>query len=163
MKGCVFAGSFDPITVGHERVIRECAKEYDKVLVVIGENKDKSYMFDETTRARFVEKTFSDLDNVEVIRYSENRSRYGDLLKEKGCLDYIRGIRNDTDLAFEEQMKAVNEKIYSGIRTVYKYVQGQDALFSSSLVRETIVSGGDYSALVPKAVLEDVKNALSHK
>lgn len=160
---CVFAGTFDPITIGHERIINECVKRYGKVIVVIGDNPHKTTMFSCEDRKKAVQATFSSTDKVQVILYDDYSENYSEFLIKNGITTYVRGIRNDTDIEFENAYKKVNEKLYPFIQTVYIKADEDKAFISSTAVREMIASGKDYKKYVPQAAYETIKKILQTK
>ena len=152
MKTCIFAGTFDPITVGHESVIKKCIDKYGKVLVVVGSNAEKSTFFTDKERTKLVSQTFSDYSAVTVLNYLEIEDEYKEYLMQSGARIYIRGIRNRKDLKFEKKMKKRNKEIYPFIKTKFIKCSKKYKGVSSSEVRALITSGGDYIDLVPKQI-----------
>lgn len=152
MKTCVFAGTFDPITLGHQNVIQKCLEKYQKVLVVVGQNPNKTTFFTESQRLRMVEKTFENQENVQVVAYSSLKDEYAEFLKSQNVTVYVRGIRNQNDLEFERLMEQKNKEIYPFIVTEYEYCDEQFASISSTLVRDAIKNGADYNKFVPQGV-----------
>ncbi|MBR5900061.1 MAG: pantetheine-phosphate adenylyltransferase [Clostridia bacterium] len=157
MKGCVFAGTFDPITVGHQNVIEKCLKAYGKVLVVVGKNPKKTCAFTEKDRLDWTKRTFKDYTGVEVIAYSQIEGEYADYLKEKGYLIYARGIRDQKDLEMENAYKDINAKIYPFVTTEYVYPDERFATVSSSMVKQKMILGQDYLEFIPQPIRESVK------
>ncbi len=149
MKGCVFAGTFDPITVGHEQIINKSLSVYGRVLVVVGKNPKKTSFLSEEDRVALVKAAFDGLENVAVVAYSQVENGYADFLKDSGYTVYVRGIRNQADLQMENAMKQVNAKLYPFIQTDYVYAEGEVAQVSSSLVRQLIAEGKDWLHLIP--------------
>ena len=163
MAKCVFAGTFDPITKGHESIIKSCLSKYDSVLVVIGKNDKKTCYFTEEERYNFAVKTFEKYSNVTVIKYSDYGEKYFDFVKEKGYTVYVRGIRNDKDLQYEKEMEEKNKVLYPFFTT--EYIQADEKVInvSSTAVRELIKNGQDFKAFVPDTVYADIKSAIKEK
>lgn len=150
MKGCVFAGTFDPITIGHEHVINECLSKYGKVLVVVGKNPRKTQLFSEEDRVALIKQAFSGQKDVEVLAYSTKADGYAEFLRQNDYDVYVRGIRNQADLKMENAMKDINAKLYPFIKTEYINVTGEVASVSSSDVRERILNGKDWLEYIPQ-------------
>ena len=160
MKGCVFAGSFDPITKGHESIINRCVEKYGRVLVVVGQNSAKKCLFSEDERVCFIKAAFQDNPAVEVIKYSDYGADYPRFVKESGYTVYVRGIRNEADMRFEQQMEKENKILYPFFETVYMLASGDDAIISSTAVRQMIEMGEDVSPYLPKKAIYAVNNAI---
>lgn len=163
MKTCVFAGTFDPITVGHKDVIDACCKKYQKVLVVIGQNPLKTSLFTEMERFLITKECFKNNPKIEVVLYSDYSNCYAEFLKEKGADVYVRGIRNQTDLEFEKSMEQKNKLIYPWITTKYLTCREEFKNVSSSLIREKLKNGQSLNGLVPNECLDIITKILNEK
>lgn len=163
MKTCIFAGTFDPITVGHEYVIKKCLKKYGRVLVVVGSNPEKTAYFSVDERLELISKVFEDTPNVFVVNYLDLEDRYKDYLKEFGVKIYVRGIRNRTDLKFENAMKKKNKKLYPFIKTRYIKCPKKYKNVSSTLVKEYIKTGQDFLDFVPENIRNSILKIISKK
>ena len=154
MKIGFYAGSFDPFTNGHLHVIAESAKLFDKVIVGIGINPKKARRFDKELMQKAMEQVFirNNLDNVTVISYN-NLSV--DAALEHDSTFLVRGIRNDMDYQYEENLASINEEI-SGLDTVYIRA-GSLGNISSSMVMELLRNNKDVSMYLPDEILELVK------
>ena len=148
MKRAVFPGSFDPITIGHLDIVDRGLKVFDEIIIGIGENTDKKYMFSSDKRTEYVETVFKKNDNVTVKTYS---GLTVDFCKKNNSNFLIRGLRNPSDFEFEKSIALTNRKI-SDIETVFFLTSVENSYISSSIVREIISHKGDYSSLVPEAV-----------
>jgi pantetheine-phosphate adenylyltransferase len=148
MKIAIFPGSFDPITLGHEDIIRRGVTLFDEVIVAIGINAEKKYMFDLETRQAFIEKVFADEPKVKVVTYSGLTI---DFCKKMDAQFILRGLRNPADFEFEKAIAHTNRKL-SKIETVFLLTAANTSYISSSIVRDVIRNGGDYSVLVPKGL-----------
>lgn len=149
MKVAVFPGSFDPITKGHEDIIRRAVSLFDKVIVAVGKNSNKTYMFSLEQRLEWIAGTFQDLPEVEVDTYTGLTARY---CKEKGASHILRGLRNPADFEFEKAIAQANRKLEGELDTVFLLTDSALAYISSSIVRDVIRHGGDYEEFVPSAV-----------
>lgn len=146
MKKAVFPGSFDPITLGHKDVITRAIPLFDEIVIAIGINIEKKYMFSLEQRKKFIEDCFKEYENISVVTYE---GLTVDFCK-KHSIDYIiRGLRNPADFEFEKAIAHTNRKL-SGIETLFFLTAARTSFISSSIVRDVIRNGGDYSVLVPK-------------
>lgn len=148
MKIAVFPGSFDPITLGHYDIIKRGSTLFDKVIVAIGINAEKKYMFPLDERKRFIEEAFLNDPKVEVITY---KGLTIDLCKDVGAKFILRGLRNPADFEFEKAIAHTNRQL-SKIETVFLLTAAKTSYISSSIVRDVLRHGGDYTKLVPDSV-----------
>ena len=146
-----YAGSFDPFTNGHLRIVEKAAKCFNKVIVGIAYNAEKEVRLDKEKMKQAIEKTIKDLNlkNVEVTMYS---GLTVDEAKKYNANILIRGLRNGTDYQYEENISAVNEKIAS-LDTCY-FRAGDLGYLSSSIVMELYSKNKSIDKYVPKAVAE---------
>jgi pantetheine-phosphate adenylyltransferase len=147
-KTAVFPGSFDPITLGHYDIIKRGVGLFDKVVVAIGVNAEKKYMFPLEERQKFIEDAFKDEPKVEVITY---QGLTIDLCKKIGAQFILRGLRNPADFEFEKAIAHTNREL-SQIETVFLLTAARTSYISSSIVRDVLRNGGDYTILVPDSV-----------
>jgi pantetheine-phosphate adenylyltransferase len=148
MKTAVFPGSFDPITLGHYDIIKRGISLFDKVIVAIGVNAEKKYMFTLEERLHFIRESFKDEPKVEVVTYEGLTI---DLCKKVGAKFILRGLRNPADFEFEKAIAHTNRQL-SKIETVFLLTAAKTSYISSSIVRDVLRNGGDYTILVPDAV-----------
>ena len=148
MKKAIFPGSFDPITLGHFDIVNRGVTLFDEVIIAIGENSSKDYMFSLEERKRFIEDTFKDNPKVKVVSYSGLTT---DFCKEIGVDFILRGLRNPADFEFEKAIAQTNRHL-STLETVFLLTSAQTSFISSSIVREIIRFAGDYQKLVPNSV-----------
>jgi pantetheine-phosphate adenylyltransferase len=150
MKKAIFPGSFDPITNGHFDIIKRGVSLFDEVIVAIGVNAEKKYMFSLEERKRFIEEAFKDEPKVKVINYSGLTI---DLCKKENAEFILRGLRNPADFEFEKAIAHTN-RIMSKIETVFLLTAARTSFISSSIVRDVLRNGGDIAQLVPESVLK---------
>jgi len=148
MRKAIFPGSFDPITLGHEDIIKRAIPLFDEIVIAIGVNAEKKYMFSLEERKRFIEETFKDEPKVTVITYEGLTI---DLAKKLKANFILRGLRNPADFEFEKAIAHTNRKL-SKIETVFLLTAASTSFISSSIVRDVLRHGGEYEQLVPKAV-----------
>lgn len=148
MKRAVFPGSFDPITLGHLDIIERSIPLFDKIIIGVGTNSEKKYMFSLKKRMDFIEETFSHSHNISVIEYEGLTIEF---CKKIQADFIIRGLRNPADFEFEKAIAHTNRKL-SGIETVFLLTAAKTSFISSSIVREIISNQGDYTQLVPSSV-----------
>ena len=148
-KRAVFPGSFDPVTRGHENILRRAAGLFDEVVVAIGVNQDKRSMFPLEQRIAWCEATFADLDNVRVDRFEGLTADYCRSI-EAGWL--IRGVRNGGDFEYERTIAQMTKYLDDGLETLILFTDPEHAPISSSVVRDIVYHGGEVSRFVPDAV-----------
>ena len=145
----IYPGTFDPITNGHFDIIKRGISLFDEVIVAIGINADKKYMFTLEDRKRFIEAAFKDEPKVKVITYTGLTI---DLCKEEKAQFILRGLRNPADFEFEKAIAHTNRRL-SKIETVFLLTAAKTSYISSSIVRDVIRNGGDASPFVPDSVV----------
>ena len=148
MKRAIFPGSFDPITLGHYDIIQRGISLFDELVIAIGENADKSHMFDLPQRMKFITEAFREEPRIKVQSYS---GLTVDFCRQVGADFILRGLRNPADFEFEKAIAHTNRKL-SEIETVFLLTSSGKSYISSSIVRDVIRNGGDYTGLVPETV-----------
>ncbi|HLF52713.1 pantetheine-phosphate adenylyltransferase [Flavobacterium sp.] len=148
MRNAIFPGSFDPITLGHLDIIKRSIPLFDEIIVAIGVNAEKKYMFSLEERKQFIEETFKDEPTVFVITYEGLTI---DLCKKLKANFILRGLRNPADFEFEKAIAHTNRRL-SKIETVFLLTAADTSFISSSIVRDVIRNGGEYQMLVPESV-----------
>ena len=148
MKRAVFPGSFDPITLGHLDILERSIPLFDEIIIGVGSNSEKKYMFPLSKRMAFIEETFSEYKSISVTKYHGLTIEF---CKKVQANFIIRGLRNPADFEFEKAIAHTNRKL-SGIETVFLLTSAKTSFISSSIVREVISNRGDYTQLVPPTV-----------
>lgn len=148
MRKAIFPGSFDPITLGHYDIIKRSLPLFDEIVVAIGVNADKKYMFTLEERIQFIKDSFANEPKVSVISYEGLTI---DLCRKVKADFILRGLRNPADFEFEKAIAHTNRRL-SKIETVFLLTAAKTSYISSSIVRDVIRNGGEYEMLVPNAV-----------
>ena len=148
MRKAIFPGSFDPITLGHQDIINRALPLFDEIVIAIGVNADKKYMFSLEERKRFIVETFKDEPKISVITYEGLTI---DLCHKINANFILRGLRNPADFEFEKAIAHTNRRL-SKIETVFLLTAAKTSYISSSIVRDVIRNHGEYELLVPEAV-----------
>lgn len=150
IRRAVFPGSFDPITNGHLDIIKRALPLFDEIIIAIGTNSAKKYMFPIENRIEWIEKTFENESKVTVKHYKSMLTV--DYCKQQNANFIIRGLRNPADFEFEKAIAQTNRKLDPTIETVFLLTSAGLSSISSSIVREVMLYDGDYTSLVPDAV-----------
>jgi pantetheine-phosphate adenylyltransferase len=148
MKRAIFPGSFDPITLGHYDIIKRAVTLFDEVIVAIGVNAEKKYMFSLEERMQFIKDSFADEPKVTVVSYE---GLTVDFCLKNNVEFILRGLRNPADFEFEKAIAHTNRDL-APIETVFLLTAANTSYISSSIVRDVIRNHGDYTKLVPKSV-----------
>lgn len=149
MRRAIFPGSFDPITLGHFDIIKRSIPLFDEIIIAIGVNADKKYMFSIEDRTRFIVDAFKDEPSISVVNYEGLTI---DLCKKLKANFILRGLRNPADFEFEKAIAHTNRKL-SKIETVFLLTAADTSYISSSIVRDVMRNGGQYQMLVPESVI----------
>ena len=152
-KVAVFPGSFDPITIGHEDIVKRAAQIFDEIIVAIGVNTQKKYLFDLDTRISWIEKVFEPYSNVTVKSYTGLTINF---CKEIDAKYIIRGIRSSADFEYEKTIAQLNHMMEPDIDTFLILSSPELSAISSTIVREIIIGKGDTSKFLPKEVEIDM-------
>jgi len=148
MRKAIFPGSFDPITLGHLDIITRGITLFDEIIIAIGINAEKKYMFTLEQRKEFIEKAFINEPKIKVMTYE---GLTVDFCKKVEAQFILRGLRNPGDFEFEKAIAHTNRKL-SEIETVFLLTSSGKSYISSSIVRDVIRNNGDYTGLVPNTV-----------
>ncbi|WP_405383504.1 pantetheine-phosphate adenylyltransferase [Maribacter sp. LLG6340-A2] len=151
MRRAIFPGSFDPLTLGHHDIIMRGITLFDEIIIAIGKNADKKYMFTLEQRMKFITETFKDEPKISVKSY---QGLTVDFCKKVNANFILRGLRNPGDFEFEKAIAHTNRKL-SEIETVFLLTSSGKSYISSSIVRDVIRNNGDYTGLVPSFVRKE--------
>ncbi len=146
MRIAVFPGSFDPFTKGHEDVVRRGLVLFDKVIIGLGINSSKSRLIELDEMVSYIEETFKNESQVEVLPYSGLTAEF---VHNCGANFILRGLRNTTDFEFENGIAQANKHLRKELETVFLITSPQFAYISSTIARDIYKHGGDVSAFLP--------------
>ncbi len=160
MKTCVFAGTFDPFTKGHEYIVNKCLDIFDKVIIAVGVNVNKAPYFSLEQRMTAINKIYDTDDRIEVCSFS---GMLVDFMKEKGITVTVRGIRNADDYKYETQMANYNYDMYKEVTTLYIPTPNCLEHVSSSAMRNILGLKGDIKPYIPLACYEYLDKIIKEK
>lgn len=150
MKIAVFPGSFDPFTIAHQDLVERGLGVFDKVIVAIGNNSSKVGLMDVERKKEAISSLFAKVSNVEVVTY---HGLTVDFCVQVGAKSILRGLRNVTDLDFENAIAQNNLILQPEIESYFLLARTGKSHISSTIVRDILKNGGDVSHLVPKEIL----------
>ena len=145
----LFPGSFDPITLGHVDIIERALPLFDEIIIAIGTNSAKKYMFTLEQRISWIEEAFKEEPKIKVVTYT---GLTVDFAKTSSANFLLRGLRNPADFEFEKAIAQANRQLVPTLETVFLLTSARYAYISSSIVREVYLHGGDYAEFVPTSV-----------
>lgn len=143
-----FPAPLTPLTLGHHDIIIRGITLFDELIIAVGVNADKKYMFTLEQRLGFISKAFENEPKIKVLTYE---GLTVDFCEKVDANFILRGLRNPADFEFEKAIAHTNRKL-SEIETVFLLTSSGKSYISSSIVRDVIRNGGDYSGLVPETV-----------
>ncbi len=149
MRKAIYPGTFDPVTVGHEDVMRRAAHVFDHLIVAVAESHNKQTWFSHAERVALVREAVADLKNVTVVPFDGLLVNFA---RAQGVGVLVRGLRAFSDFEYEFQMALTNRKLAPDLETVFLMTSEAFAYVSSTTVREVWRLGGDTSAFVPECV-----------
>jgi len=152
-KIAVFPGSFDPITRGHESIIRRALPVFDEIIVALGENPEKKTYFPLANRLKWLELVFSDEPKVRIVKYS---GLTVDFCMRMNAGYILRGLRTSADFEFERTIGLMNKAISPAIETVFFLSAPEYDALSSSVVRDILRNGDDVRKFVPEQISSEM-------
>ncbi|CAN4273715.1 MAG: pantetheine-phosphate adenylyltransferase [Candidatus Methylopumilus sp.] len=155
----IYPGTFDPITLGHEDVVRRAADLFDEVIVAVADSTNKNTLFSLQERVAMAQGVFSHADNIKVMGFSGLLMQF---VQDQGAKMVIRGLRAASDFEYEFQLAGMNRKLYPQFETLFLTPSEQFMFISSSLVREVAVLGGDVQAFLSQTVNDAIKQKLGN-
>ena len=145
----LFPGSFDPITIGHVDVITRSLDLFDKIIIGVGQNTSKNYMFPISDRVQWIKDSFTEFPQVEVLSYA---GLTVDFCKKNHARFILRGLRTSADFEFERSIAQMNHYLERGIETVFILSSPQYSPVSSTIIRDIIRNGGNATPFVADGV-----------
>jgi pantetheine-phosphate adenylyltransferase len=149
MIKAIYPGTFDPLTRGHENLVRRAAKLFDTVVLAIADSKAKRPFFTLDERIAMAKEVLGDVKNAEVVGFS---GLLTDFVRQQGARVVLRGLRAVSDFEYEFQLAGMNRNLYPGMETVFLTPCEQHMFISATLVREIATLGGDVAQFVHPAV-----------
>lgn len=150
----LYPGTFDPITNGHQDLIRRAAEIFDRVVVAVAANPGKAPMFSLTERVRMVREVLGEEDHLDIVGYTGLTVEFA---RENGIRVMVRGLRAVSDFEFEFQLATMSRQIAPEVETVFLTPTEQFSFISSTMVREIAMFGGDVSKFVHPMVEKALK------
>ncbi len=160
MLRAIYPGSFDPVTLGHEDMIRRSSRLVDELVVGVLNNKAKSPLFSVEERVKMLEEVTKDLANVRIIPFG---GLLVDFARRMDACMVIRGLRAITDFEYELQMSQMNHKMENRVETVFLTTSLEYSYLSSTTVKEVAAFGGDISQFVPEIVADRITEKMNEK
>ncbi len=148
-RTAVFPGSFDPLTLGHVDIIKRGLRIFDKIIIGIGNNGEKKYMFPLEMREQWIQKTFEDEHRIVVKSY---QGLTVDFCKKMEANYLLRGLRNAADFEFEKAIAHMNAALVPEVETVFVLSDLKYGALSSSIVRDILRNGGNANQFLPEAI-----------
>ena len=149
----IFPASFDPITLGHVELIKKSLKLFKKIIIAVGINSQKNYMFNIDTRIQFLNSLYKEDENIIIKQYS---SLTVDFCIENNAKYIIRGIRNNNDLIYEMDIAMANKILNPEIETIFFPSEKEHLFISSTKVKELIINKSNLDGFIPKKIIEQI-------
>ncbi|MDR2037587.1 MAG: pantetheine-phosphate adenylyltransferase [Bacteroidales bacterium] len=158
-KIAVFPGSFDPFTLGHESIVLRAVNLFDKIIIGIGSNNNKTAFFTAQQRLDMIQDLFAGNSKVEAQYYEDLTTEF---CKRVGAKYMLRGLRTSSDFEYEKVIAQVNQAMLPEVESVFMLTLPEHTAINSSVVREILRYGGDISKFVPKNIniQKYIKNSL---
>ncbi len=154
MTRAVYPGTFDPLTLGHEDVVKRAAKLFDEVILAIAESTAKRPLFSIDERVQMATELLEPIANITVVRFGGLLTEF---LKQQGADVILRGLRAVSDFEYEFQMAGMNRKLLPRVETVFMTPSDNYMFVSATIVREIASMGGDVSQFVSPLVVQKMK------
>ena len=150
MKKAIFPGSFDPITKGHEALVLRGLELFDEIIIAIGTNSTKKYMYSLEQRMDFIKQTFANEPRIKVENYEGLTTEY---CKKSEANFMLRGLRTSADFEFERAIGQMNRDLQPDLETVFLITSAELSVISSSIIRDIIKNNGDASQFLPDSLI----------
>ena len=158
MNKVIYPGTFDPITRGHEDLVRRATRVFDEVIVAIAVSSSKKPFFTLEERVAMAKQVLSDCDNVKVMSFS---GLLMDFLRQQNARIILRGLRAASDFEYEFQMAGMNRGMYPDVETLFMTPSEQYMFISATIVREIATLGGNVDAFVHPLVTQKLREKLN--
>lgn len=149
IRKAVFPGSFDPITIGHHSIVMRALPLFDEIVMAIGENTNKKYLFTLEQRIEHLKQAFGHISKISIVSYS---GLTVDFCKKINANYILRGLRNTTDFEYERAIAQINKSMAPEIETVFLVTEPQYGAINSTIVRDIIIHGGNIQNFIPEGV-----------
>ncbi|MHB0990900.1 MAG: pantetheine-phosphate adenylyltransferase [Burkholderiales bacterium] len=156
----VYPGTFDPLTRGHEDLVKRATRIFDEIVVAVALAGHKHPFFELDERVAMAQKVFADMPNVRVLGFSGLLMEF---VAAQNAHIVLRGLRAVSDFEYEFQLAGMNRNLDPGIETVFLTPAEQFMFISASMVREIAILGGDVSPFVPPLVMEKLKKKIQER
>ena len=153
MTTALFPGTFDPITLGHVDILERACTLFDRVIVAVGARHDKQTIFTTEERVRLIEAVVGARGRSDVVEEKSFDGLIVNFARSVGAGVLVRGIRNELDFAYENQMAITNRRLAADVETVFLSADPNHAFLSSSLIKEIVKAGGSVAEFVPPEVV----------
>lgn len=160
MRTAICPGSFDPVTCGHINIIARAAAMFDKVIVVVMVNQNKTPLFTAAERVDLLKRATAAFANVEIEYYD---GLLADYARQKQATAIVKGLRALSDFEYEFQMALTNRKLNPDAETVFLTTNAEYMYLSSSLVKQVASHGGDIREFVPACIIQDIQEKYGRK
>lgn len=157
MRTVICPGSFDPVTLGHLDIITRAARTFDKVIVAVFVNKDKTPCFTLKERMHLLDKALDGLENVEVVACEGLLAEYA---KERNATAVVKGLRAVSDFEYEFQMALTNKMLNPELETIFFTSRAENMYLSSSIVKSVASFGGNIRNFVPECIHDEIRDRL---
>jgi pantetheine-phosphate adenylyltransferase len=154
MEKAIYPGTFDPITRGHEDLVRRAAGLFDTVVVAVADSRGKAPFFTQDERVRMVRQVLVDYANVEVVSFSGLLMEFA---QQQHARVILRGLRAVSDFEFEFQMAGMNRSLYPGVETLFLTPSEQYMFVSATIVREIALLGGSVEKFVHPLIAKQLR------
>jgi pantetheine-phosphate adenylyltransferase len=149
----IYPGTFDPITGGHEDIVRRASRLFSEVIVAVADSSGKKPLFSLDERVEMATAALADCQNVRVVGFSGLLMQF---VREQGAQVVLRGLRAVSDFEYEFQLAGMNRKLFPEVETMFLTPAEQYMFISASLVREIALLGGDVSKFVSPLILDRI-------
>jgi pantetheine-phosphate adenylyltransferase len=157
-KRVVYPGTFDPLTAGHEDLVRRASHVFDEVIVAVADSRTKKPLFTLEERVEITKEVLQPFDNVSVMGFE---GLLMDFIQRQGAQIVLRGLRAVSDFEYEFQLAGMNRNLYPDVETLFLTPAEQYTFISATMVREIALFGGDVSTFVNPIVLKYIKQKMS--